>query len=209
MKGTVTAFLVRLATGIRLAEGLPLPERSRIYFANHSSHLDFVAIWAALPPRLRMRVRPVAALDYWGKGAIRRWIASRVFHAVLITRDPAQMRRDNPVERMQEALSDGADLILFPEGTRSEDGIIGPFKPGFHHLAERNPDLELMPVYLQNLNRILPKGEGIPTPLICSIRFGNPIDRPHTGENRESFLHRAKDAVISLSQGNLTRSTDD
>lgn len=209
MKSTSLAFVVRLATGIPLHGGLPAADRPRVYYANHSSHLDFVAIWAALPKRLRQRTRPVAAAEYWEKGKVRPWLASRMFRAVLIPRNPARMRRENPVDLMHKALEDGADLILFPEGTRSPSGTIGEFKSGFHHLVERIPNLELVPVYLENLNRILPKGEHVPLPLMGHIRFGEPLPGLLADESRESFLTRTRSALVDLSHGNLTHAPDE
>lgn len=64
----------------------PGASTQRIYFGNHSSHLDFVMIWSALPPRLRAVTRPVAGRDYWNKDAVRRYLSGRVFQAVLIDR---------------------------------------------------------------------------------------------------------------------------
>src|SRR3954469_4086699 len=85
-----------------------------IYFANHSSHLDTIIVWAAMPPDLRRRVRPVAAADYWGKGGFRRYIALKVLNVVLVER---QARSSNPLTPLQDALRAGDSLIIFPEGT--------------------------------------------------------------------------------------------
>ena len=207
MTGTVLAFLVRLATGARLLADLPEDGKRRVYFANHSSHLDFMVIWAALPARQRAWTRPVAAAEYWERGPVRRWLASRIFKAVLIPRDLARMRAEDPLGRMLAALDEGADLIVFPEGTRSETGEVAPFKPGLHHLATKNPDLLLIPVFLENLSRILPKGELLPLPLMGQAVFGDPLPCPAEGECKAAFLTRARDAVMHLSHGNLTPAT--
>jgi 1-acyl-sn-glycerol-3-phosphate acyltransferase len=209
MIGTVVAFLVRLATGVRQLGDLPEDGRRRVYFANHGSHLDFVVIWAALPGRQRAWTRPVAAAEYWEKGRVRRWLADRVFRAVLIPRTPARMKSEDPLGKMLAALDDGADLIVFPEGTRSEDGGIGPFKPGIHHLATRRPELLLVPVFLENLSRILPKGELLPLPLMGRAVFGPPLPGPTAEETKAAFLDRARTAVIQLSQGHLTPAGDE
>ncbi|BCX46728.1 1-acyl-sn-glycerol-3-phosphate acyltransferase [Haloferula helveola] len=209
MKSASLSFLTRLATGVRLASDLPVPAAPRLYFANHSSHLDFVVIWSALPKLLRARTRPVAAAEYWEGDALRRCLADRVFNAVLIPRNPARMRKENPVELMHEAVANDADLILFPEGTRSRSGHVAPFKPGFYHLASRHPEIELVPVYLENLNRILPKGEHVPIPLMGRVEFGEPIAGPAPGEDKSDFLQRSRMAVIELSRGNLTISPDE
>lgn len=90
----------------------PAPTQ-RIYFANHTSHLDTLALWAAVPPTLRARTRPVAARDYRGGGGIRGFIAEHGFRAVYIERGRT---RDNPPAPLKAALGSGDSLILFPGG---------------------------------------------------------------------------------------------
>ena len=209
MTSVILAFLVRLATGVRLLHDLPEDGKRRVYFANHSSHLDFMVIWAALPTLQRASTRPVAAAEYWEKGPLRRWLSSRIFKAVLIPRDLARMRAEDPLGKMLAALEEGADLIVFPEGTRSDSGEVAPFKPGLHHLISQRPDLILVPVFLENLSRILPKGELLPLPLMGQAVFGHPLAPPADDESKSAFLERARDAVLQLSRGNLTPLPDE
>ena len=189
--------LVRLLVGAhgRWLGCEPRPVQ-RIYFANHSSHLDTLALWAALPPLLRRRTRPVAARDYWGKGGLRGFIAEHGFRAVYIERD--RERRDgDPLDPLCEALAAGDSLILFPEGTRSPDPLPQPFKAGLYHLARRHPQAELVAVYLDTLHRAMPKGSLLPVPLTCMVRFGRVL-RLAEDEDKESFLQRARAAVVEL-----------
>jgi 1-acyl-sn-glycerol-3-phosphate acyltransferase len=194
----VIAGLIRLLTGAqaRWVGCAPDPVQ-RIYFANHTSHLDFPVIWASLPPALRMRTRPVAARDYWDATRLRRYLAKDVFRAIMIDRKAAG--RDNPLQPMEEALAAGDSLIIFPEGTRAvdEDAGLGPFKAGLYHLAQRYPEVQLVPVHLENLNRILPKGEYILIPLLAAVSFGAPI-RLLPGEDKRVFLDRARAEVVKL-----------
>jgi len=169
-------------------------ERQRIYFANHSSHLDTLLLWAALPPHLRETTHPVAAADYWGKGAFRRHIALKVLNAVLIERSA---RTRDPLAPLHEVLDRGESLIIFPEGTRAFEKLPGPFKPGLYHLAEDHPEVELVPVFLDNLRRALPKGSLLPVPISCVARFGAPIAL-QPGEAKAAFLTRAREAVVAL-----------
>lgn len=168
----------------------------RIYFANHSSHIDTIALWAALPPQLRRMTRPVAAADYWDRGALRRYIVLKGLHAVLIRRNGGDESGD-PLQPLCEALERGDSLIIFPEGTRRAQPLPGPFKSGLYHLAARFPQVELVPVYLENLHRSLPKGTMFPVPLICTVRFGAALQRIG-GETKEAFLERAREAVVGL-----------
>lgn len=169
----------------------------RIYFANHTSHIDTMALWSALPPDLRANTRPVAAADYWGSNRLKRYIVLRGLNAVLINRQRANPE-DDPLAPLCQALERGDSLIIFPEGTRKAQPLPDPFKSGLYHLAQRFPDAELVPVYLENLHRSLPKGSLFPVPLICTIRFGKPLQRI-ADEDKQAFLDRARDAVIGLS----------
>ena len=193
------AWLIRILTGVRLLHSSPGPPGPHIYYANHSSHLDFVVIWAALPAAMRNRTRPVAAADYWARGRFRNWLATRVFHAVLIPRGVVR-REDDPIGHMIAALDAGSDLILFPEGTRSADGKVAEFRPGLHVLAHRYPHAALVPVYLENLNRILPKGEFLVVPLMGNAIFGPPCEGLREGESRRDFLARTREALLELSR---------
>ena len=193
----VTTF-ARAVTGVRGAWVGCAPEaHPRIYFANHASHGDFVLIWTVLPPRLRRVTRPVAGADYWTKGAVRRFFGERVFDSVLIEREAAR-RTEDPVARMGAALQAGASLILFPEGTRNTtDAPLLPFKSGLYHLARAHPWAELVPVWIDNLNRVMPKGEILPVPLLCTVTFGAPL-RLEPEEEKSVFLERARSALLAL-----------
>ncbi len=174
----------------------PLPGQ-RIYFANHTSNGDFVLIWTVLPPVLRAQTRPVAALDYWLRSPLRAFIGRDVFRAVLIDRRPDQ-RQDDPVTLMAAALDEGASLILFPEGQRNSSGAdLLPFKSGLYHLARQRPAADLVPVWISNLNHVMPKGEIIPVPLICTLTFGAPLHLA-PDEAKEAFLARAAAALLAL-----------
>lgn len=167
-----------------------------IFYANHSSHFDFIAIWSSLPENIRLSTRPVAALDYWGKPGIRRFFGHRIFNSILIERNRGGSN-DDPLREVKEALVAGDSIIIFPEGTRSIDGTIQPFKSGIFHLAKEFPDVPLVPVCLDNLNRILPKGEFLIVPLLSRVTFGGPIYLSGN-EEKGAFLARSKLALEAL-----------
>lgn len=188
----------RLLTGVQARwQGCAPVPRQRIYFANHSSHADIVLIWAALPMSLREATRPVAGADYWYQTSFRRFVIDRVIRAVLIDRS-GKMNLGDPIGRMETALRGGDSLILFPEGTRNTtDERLLPFKSGLYRLAAACPEVELVPTWIANVGRVLPKGATIPIPLLCSVTFGQPVAQ-EPGEAKESFLARARSALLEL-----------
>ncbi|WP_105435624.1 lysophospholipid acyltransferase family protein [Neorhizobium tomejilense] len=200
-KAAAAAIVVfaRAVTAVRAIwpeEGLP--SRPCVYFANHSSHGDFVLVWTVLPPRLRRQARPVAGAEYWLKSRLNRFIGRDVFNAVLIARERDQ-RTEDPVTQMAAAIDAGSSLILFPEGTRNQsDAPLLPFKSGIFHLAAARPDIELVPVWINNLNRVMPKGEIVPIPLICTVTFGSAL-RLAPDEAKDTFLERMQTALLALS----------
>ena len=200
LAGLITGF-ARLVTGAqaRWIGCAPLPEQ-RIYYANHASHADFALVWACLPPDLRVNTRPVAGADYWEKGRLRRFISHKVIRGVLIDRDRAT-RTEDPVDKIVAALDIGYSLIVFPEGTRNTtDEALLPFKSGIYHVAKRRPDVDLVPVWIENVGRVMPKGEYIPVPLLCSVNFGKPL-RLASGEGKTEFVNRARQALLDLASG--------
>lgn len=178
-------------------ESPPDLTRQRIYFANHTSHMDTLAIIAALPADARVNVRPVAASDYWGKNAFLSYISQKGLNAVLIDRTSGADK--NLLEPIFDVLKAGHSVIFFPEGTRSCQALPGEFKSGLFRLSETFPDVDLVPVYLENLHRSMPKGKHFPLPIICTIRIGNPLQKM-IGEEKQLFLVRARDAIVRLSQ---------
>jgi 1-acyl-sn-glycerol-3-phosphate acyltransferase len=190
--------LTKALTGARILwMGCAPAAGPRVYYANHSSHGDFALIWSCLPPDLRVRTRPVAGADYWLKGKLRTFIASRVIRAVLIDRDPTT-RTHNPIKQMAEAIEQGDSLIVFPEGTRNTtDETLLPFKRGIYHLAHTCPDVEFVPVWIENARRVMPKGKLLPLPLLCTLIVGAPL-KIAAGEERDAFVDRTRNALLAL-----------
>ncbi len=196
--GHTLALLAKLVSGFTVRWLGSQPETcQRVYFANHTSHLDAVVLWSCLPKELRLLTRPVAAQDYWGGSRLRRFLA-KSFNAILIDRKQIKVHQ-SPVELMLREIGDVYSLIVFPEGSRAMDGEMGEFKSGLYYLAKKRPDLELLPVYMDNLNRILPRGEFMPVPLLSSITIGSPIYL-EVGESKVDFLSRASRSVKVLKE---------
>lgn len=193
--------LARLVTGARsLWLGCAPQPVQRLYFANHSSHGDFVLLWSALPPALRHRTRPVAGADYWLASRLRRYIIQDVFRGVLV--DRRKEGGSDPLRPLREALAEGDSLILFPEGTRNQTPEPLPFKSGLFHLAKAYPKVELVPVWIANLQRVMPKGRALPLPLLCTLSFGEPLHLA-AEEDKQAFLERARTALLALRPDHL------
>lgn len=205
MNQTVVAKALRvvLASVARILSGASVrwvdcqPDTcQRVYFANHTSHLDAIVIWSALPPAVRAVTRPVAAKDYWAASSVRKYLSAEVFNAVLIERQEITVHH-SPIMEIVDEIGDTYSVIIFPEGGRTPGPEVGPFKSGLYYLAKRRPDLELVPVYLDNMNRILPRGEFLPVPLLTRVVFGPPIWLEQ-GEPKAMFLERARQVVLRL-----------
>lgn len=196
--GKAIEVFAKAITAVRADwRGIEPVQRQRVYFANHVSNGDMPMIWSVLPPELRRMTRPVAAADYWLKNRLRAFAGRDVFRAVLIDRRP-EARVDDPVGLMVAALDEGASLILFPEGKRNMGpNLLEPFKTGLYHLAKARGAVDLVPVWVANLNAVMPKGEIIPLPLMCTVTFGAPIHLGE-GEEKQAFLDRAAAALVAL-----------
>ena len=194
---SIAAQIARVLGGVQVHWAGCRPDaRQRVYFANHSSHLDFLALWSALPPEARRAVLPVAGGDYWERGPLRDFVIKHVFRAALVERGRV-CRRNNPLPCLTRELARGRSLVIFPEGTRGSGVEVGPFKSGLYHLAAKCPDVELMPAYLGNLNCVLPKGTILPLPIPTSVTFGSPMNLEQK-ETRRMFLARAREALCNL-----------
>jgi 1-acyl-sn-glycerol-3-phosphate acyltransferase len=180
--------------------------RQRIYFANHTSHLDFILIWSSLPRHVRERTRPVAGRDYWQRSRFRRYYVGRVFDAVLVDRalldtdnvcSGADRRGRGALEQMLEGLGDEHSLIFFPEGTRGSGESISQFRSGLYYLCRKRPDVELVPVRIRGAHKVLPKGRIMPKPQESDLTFGQPM-RLEEGETKTAFNERARAALRRL-----------
>jgi 1-acyl-sn-glycerol-3-phosphate acyltransferase len=187
---------VRILTGAQARwYGCPPKAEQRIYFANHQSHADLLMIWAALPEELRSITRPIAAKDYWTRTPFKQWITTAVFNAIYV--DRARTGDQDPLEPLIDALQRGDSIIIFPEGTRGNAEEPQPFKAGLYNLAEKFPNVVLVPAWIDNIQRVMPKGEVVPVPILCSVTFGAPVQL-EPQEDRRQFLDRARRAVIAL-----------
>jgi 1-acyl-sn-glycerol-3-phosphate acyltransferase len=193
----ILALIARFLSGasVRWIDSQP-DTCQRVYFANHTSHLDALVLWSALPQAVRAVTRPVGAKDYWTAGRIRTYASTKLFNALLIDRTEIKVHQ-SPVDLMIREIGYRYSLIVFPEGGRSSGQDVGEFKSGLYYLCKKRPDLELIPVHIDNMNRILPRGEVLPVPMLTCITFGPPI-WIEAGEPKADFLRRTREAVLRL-----------
>lgn len=198
----VIAFIARrsarLLTGARSIWLGSQPEmKQRIFYANHNSHIDFILLWSSLPPEIRRKTRPVAASDYWMKDGFRRFLIQDTFSGVTIQRKRED--QSDPLQPIKQVLSEGYSIIFFPEGTRNlEDDVhILPFKSGLYHLSEQFPQVEVIPVWISNLKRVMPKGAIVPLPLLSTVIFGAALDK-NQYRDKTQFLDYAQQELLKL-----------
>ncbi|MBF0505121.1 MAG: 1-acyl-sn-glycerol-3-phosphate acyltransferase [Candidatus Omnitrophica bacterium] len=178
---------------VRGREHWPL-EHPFIVIANHTSHLDAAALLAFFPLKDLRRVRPVAAADYFNSNKCIAFF-SRIFFNILPIARKNIGRHQNPLDGLREALEHKETLIIFPEGTRSSSGEMGPFHTGIAHILKEFPQVPVIPVYMSNMYKALPKGEFILVPFICEVNIGKPLFLSGT---KDEIVQTLRDSVIKL-----------
>lgn len=192
----IKPFMV-LFIGLRVRGREHLAKSDRfILIANHSSHLDTISLLSLFPLKRLRRIRPVAAADYFERNALVSLLTKTLFNILPIARKNITPE-SNPLRRMREAIEAGESIIIFPEGTRGSGPEMGAFRSGVAHLIEKIPGVPVVPAYLVNMGRSLPKGEFIPVPFFCEIRIGAP--RVLQG-NRQEITRALEAAVRELAE---------
>ena len=194
----LTRRSARLLTGARsLWVGCAPEMKQRIYFANHNSHIDFILLWSSLPTPIRRKTRPIAASDYWTKDGLRRFLIQDTFNGVTIQRN--RENNADPLQPVKDVLAQGYSIIFFPEGTRNlEDDVeLLSFKSGLYNLHQQFPDIEIVPVWISNLKRVMPKGAFVPLPLLSTVIFGEPLQQ-HIHMDKAEFLAHAQQQLLCL-----------
>jgi 1-acyl-sn-glycerol-3-phosphate acyltransferase len=145
-----------------------------IVAANHSSHIDTLALCASFPPNLLRLVHPVAAADYFFKDPVRSAVSAYVLNAT-----PFERAGDfeTSLQKCEELLHDGKILLIFPEGTRSSSGTMGPFKTGVAYLSIKT-GCPIVPAYIDGARNVLPKGAAMPKDSRLKVSFGLPLYPP-------------------------------
>jgi len=182
--------VVLLWLGLTVRHRQRLPRQGpAVIIANHNSHLDLLVLLTLLPLSRIPQVRPVAAADYFFRNRGLRFIAVWFLGLIPVLRGktPRRDRSDpvianqtlgegaHPLAGCRQALAKGEIIILFPEGTRGEPEVLSRLKPGLWHLLKSQPEIPVIPVYLQGLGKSMPKGEWIPIPFFVDAYVGRPL----------------------------------
>jgi 1-acyl-sn-glycerol-3-phosphate acyltransferase len=198
---TLFRMFVRLYVRPRVEgiEHVPL-EGAFIIAANHTSHADTAVIYSVLPREVRARFVAAAAQDYFFQGGIMQFLSRILFNAIPIARD--RRGGQDPLRHAARALREGYALLLFPEGTRSKTGEIGPFRSGIGRLIAEFPGTPVIPTYVGGTHRVMPKGKVIPRPYRVTVRFGEPLylkAHPKLRATWQTAADEVREAIIQLS----------
>jgi len=188
--------LMRTALNLEVQGAEMLDRRGpAIVIANHNSHVDTAVLLAAFPTSRINRVRPVAAADYFLRNRLLRWFSTRIVGILPLNR--RHTSDTDPLSGAGDSLAAGEILVMFPEGSRGQPGVLGDFKSGVARLARRYPDIPVLPVWLDGCDRVMPKGRRLPRPTPCRAAVGRPLFiRP--GETSPEFLMRLRASMIGL-----------
>lgn len=160
-----------MACGIRISvtgvENIASPPY--IFMCNHQSALDIFSLFVALPLQFKwIAKRELFFIPFLG------WAMKRAGYISLDRKHPREALK--AMDDAAQKIRGGMNIIIFPEGTRSEDGILLPFKKGVFALALR-AKVPIVPVGISGSSRLQPKGSFIPNKKgVIYIRIGKPID---------------------------------
>lgn len=187
--------LIVIGLNVRHRERIPV-KGPAIVVSNHNSHLDTLVLMTLLPWSMLPLLRPVAAKDYFLHPPLLAWFALTIMHIIPLERQVVA-RSEDPFAPCSEALRNGEILILFPEGSRGDPEQLGTFKTGIAHLAKRNPNVPILPVFLHGLGKALPKGEAIFVPFFCDVFVGDPI---RWSGDRTGFMTTLEQGINALAE---------
>ena len=193
-------MLVVLGLNVRRREQLPT-KGPAVLVANHNSHLDAVTLMTIFPLRMLPELRPVAAQDYFFRNPLLKWFALNIMGILPLDRK-VQSKRRHPLAGIHEALDQGDVVIVFPEGSRGAPEQLSDFKAGIAHIAKKNPDVPVVPIFMHGLGKALPKGEALLVPFFLDVFVGKPINWE---DDKEAFMEQLTTRMTALAEeGNFS-----
>ncbi|MDR1744164.1 MAG: 1-acyl-sn-glycerol-3-phosphate acyltransferase [Planctomycetota bacterium] len=191
---------VVLGISVRNPQNLPRSGPA-ILVANHNSHMDTLVLMCLFSASQVLKVNPVAAQDYFFNTRFRSFAFRTLLGAIAIKRRGTGGAREDVFAEMRQSLKDGHILIIYPEGTRSMDGEMREFKTGVAHLAWANPDVPVVPIFINGPDRIMPKYDSLPVPFICDVHIGKP--RRIGSSTKKEFTEAIYRDVLKLKQAHF------
>ena len=186
--------LVLRAAGVKVIvhRAAPLdPTRPYVFMSNHVSASDIWSLFVAIPFPVRfIAKKQLAKLPFVG------W-AMRIGRFIFIDRQNASAARRS-IDEAARRISEGASVMIFPEGTRSRDGKLGPFKKGGFHLAV-DSRVDIVPVGIRGTREVMPKGAALIRSGEIIVEMGAPIPTVGvTDAERLALIDRVRDIVLTL-----------
>jgi 1-acyl-sn-glycerol-3-phosphate acyltransferase len=189
--------LVLIILGLNIRRKALLPKQGpAVIVANHNSHLDTLVLMSLFPLRMLAKLHPVAAMDYFMKNRWLAWFALNIIGIIPLRRS-VKASHDDPLAEVVAALDNDDILILFPEGSRGEPERVGRFKTGIAHVAQRRPEVPIVPVFLHGLGMALPKGDFVLVPFFCDVFIGEAI---YWQGERKAFMKELTEKMSRLSE---------
>ncbi len=154
-----------------------------------------MVLMTLIPGRLLKNTKPVAAMDYFMRNKVLAWFAVKIVGIIPIQRKRSDSDSEHPLQVCYDALQQDQILIFFPEGSRGQPEELVEFKGGISLIAEKFPQLPIVPILLHGLGKSLPKGEALLVPFFCDVFIGESIS--WTGD-RSSFMAKLDEVMQEL-----------
>jgi 1-acyl-sn-glycerol-3-phosphate acyltransferase len=193
-------MLVFLGLNVRRREGLPA-KGPAVLVANHNSHLDAVTLMSLFPLGILHKLRPVAAQDYFFRNPLLKWFALNIMGILPLDRNVKSKRR-HPLAGIDESLDQNDIVIVFPEGSRGAPEQLGEMKAGIAHIAKKNPEVPIIPIYMHGLGKALPKGEALLVPFFLDVFIGETLT---WSGDKTAFMEQLTQQIKELAEeGNFS-----
>lgn len=184
-----------LGVNARNMERLP-KNGPAIIVANHNSHLDTLIIMSLFSMSKIMKIFPVAAEDYFCNTKFKERFYKTFIGILPIKRKIGKVKKEELFKDINNTLKDNNIIIIYPEGTRGEDNHINEFKTGVAHIAAMNPNVPIIPLYINGTDKILPKIDVVLVPFIADIYIAEPLY--YDGSSTKVFTEKIKNIVENL-----------
>lgn len=197
---------VYLVLGVNVSGSENLPKVSKgpsIIVANHNSHIDTLLLMSLFSTPQILKIHPVAAADYFCNTKLKSFIFKTLLGLIPLQRKFGKITKEELFKEINDALRAGETIIIYPEGTRGEDNSIKEFKSGVAHIAAMNPDIPVIPFYINGPDRILPKGTFLWVPFIADVYVAEGITYDETPT--KIFTERIQKVVETLKEDHKKR----